>query len=118
MGSSYIPKCTYARKIWSQNDALHLGIGWDQEDLKKPQILIDDVFGESHPGSAHLSTLSQQANIGVYEKGGRPANFHVTDVCDGWAQGHSGMNYILASRGVISDMVEIHASASPWDGLI
>jgi len=118
MEPTYIPKCTYARKIWSQGDALHLGIGWDEEDLKKPQILIDDVFGESHPGSAHLSTLSQQANIGVYEKGGRPANFHVTDVCDGWAQGHSGMNYILASRGVISDMVEIHASASAWDGLI
>lgn len=118
MGSSYIPKCTYARKIWSQGDALHLGIGWDEEDIKKPQILVDDVFGQSHPGSAHLSTLAEQANIGVYEKGGRPANFHVTDVCDGWAQGHSGMNYILASRGVISDMVEIHASASQWDGLI
>jgi len=118
METAYVPKCTYARKIWSQGDALHLGIGWDEEDIKKPQILIDDVFGQSHPGSAHLSTLSEQATIGVYEKGGRPANFHVTDVCDGWAQGHSGMNYILASRGVISDMVEIHASASAWDGLI
>jgi len=113
-----IPKCTDARKIWAQSDCLKMGMDWDEEDINKPQILIDDVFGESHPGSYHLSSLTNQASIGVYEKGGRPATFHVTDICDGWAQGTSGMNYVLASRGVIADMVEIHASCIPWDGLI
>ncbi|MBP2627487.1 MAG: ilvD2 [Firmicutes bacterium] len=113
-----VPKCTEARKVWSQMDSLKMGMDWDEEDIKKPQILIDDVFGESHPGSYHLSGLTNQAAIGVYERGGRPATFHVTDICDGWAQGHSGMNYVLASRGVIADMVEIHASCIPWDGLI
>lgn len=116
--SAIIPRCTETRKIWSQSDSLKMGMDWDEEDIGKPQILIDDVFGESHPGSFHLSGLTQQAATGVYEKGGRPAVFHVTDICDGWAQGHSGMNYVLASRGVIADMVEIHASCIPWDGLI
>ncbi|MEY8000762.1 dihydroxy-acid dehydratase [Clostridium sp. Mt-5] len=114
----YTQKCKHARQIWSQHDALQLGMDWDEEDLEKPQILIDDVFGESHPGSFHLSKLAKETSIGVYEKGGRPANFHVTDICDGWAQGHDGMNYILASREIIADMVELHASCSPWDGLI
>ncbi|WP_110955523.1 dihydroxy-acid dehydratase [Anaerosinus massiliensis] len=113
-----IPKCTEARKIWAQSDSLKMGMDWDEEDIDKPQILIDDVFGESHPGSYHLDSLTNQAVIGVYEKGGRPATFHVTDICDGWAQGTSGMNYVLASRGVIADMVEIHASCIPWDGLV
>lgn len=118
MSEKFVQNCSEARKIWAQSDALRCGMGWDEHSIEKPLILVDDVFGESHPGSTHLNTLSQQANIGIYEKGGQPANFHVTDVCDGWAQGHSGMNYILASREIIADMVEIHASASQWDGLV
>lgn len=106
------------RKLWAQSDALKLGTEWSEEDLEKPQILIDDVYGESHPGSVHLEGLSKQAAIGVFENGGRPGSFHVTDLCDGWAQGHDGMNYILASREAIADMVQLHASVMPWDGLI
>ncbi|MHB1653988.1 MAG: dihydroxy-acid dehydratase [Desulfitobacteriaceae bacterium] len=91
---------------------------WDETDITKPQILIEDVFGDSHPGSSHLDGLTEQTVIGVYEKGGRPAKYHVTDICDGCAQGHDGMNYVLASREIICDMVEIHASFVPWDGLV
>jgi len=108
----------YVRDLWPQFDALRLGMNWTEEDLEKKQILIDDVYGDSHPGSFHLNRLSEEAAIGVYEYGGKPSIFHVTDICDGWAQGHSGMNYSLPSREVITDMVEIHASVIPWDGLI
>lgn len=111
-------RCFNDRKIWAQSDALRCGIGWDEDDLEKPLILVEDVFGESHPGSTHLDKLAKNVNDGIYIAGGKPANFHVTDVCDGWAQGHDGMNYILASREIIADMVEIHASASKWDGLV
>ena len=107
-----------ARELWSQFDALQLGMDWDEEDLGKPQILVEDVFGDSHPGSTHLNMLTEQAVIGVFEKGGRPAKYHVTDVCDGCAQGHDGMNYVLASREVMTDMIEVHGSFVPWDGLI
>jgi dihydroxy-acid dehydratase len=111
-------KCKNVRKLWAQVDALRMGMNWTEDDIEKPQILIDDVFGESHPGSSHLDQLSEEAALGVYERGGRPAKNHITDVCDGWAQGHDGMNYILASREIIADMVEIHASVVPWDGMI
>jgi len=116
--ASYESKSKKIRKNWIQMDALHTGIGWTLEDLEKPQILVDDAYGESHPGSKHLSKLSEQASIGIWEKGGRPARFTVTDLCDGWAQGHDGMNYILASREFICNMIELHASVIPWDGMI
>lgn len=106
------------RLLWPQFDALELGSGWDITDISKPQILIEDVYGDSHPGSIHLNELSTQAAYGVYEEGGFPAHYHVTDVCDGCAQGHNGMNYVLASREAITDMIEVHASAIPWDGII
>ena len=106
------------RLLWAQFDALQMGSGWDEEDVKKPQVLIEDVYGDSHPGSVHLHQLAEQAKYGVFETGGFPAQFHTTDICDGCAQGHDGMNYILASREAICDMVEVHGNVNPWDGMI
>ena len=106
------------RLLWAQFDALQMGSGWEEEDITKPQILLEDVFGDSHPGSVHLAGLMEQAKYGVFEKGGFPAQYHTTDICDGCAQGHDGMNYILASREAICDMIEVHGSVYPWDGMI
>ena len=106
------------RDSWLQFDTLCCGTGWDEDDLKNPQILIEDVFGSSHPGSFHLDALAREASTGVYQEGGKPAQFHATDICDGWAMSHDGMNFILASREVLCDLVEVHGRVIPWDGMI
>ena len=106
------------RALWAQFDALQLGSGWDEEDIDKPQILVEDVYGDSHPGSIHLNQVSEHVCRSIYEKGGCPGRFHTTDICDGCAQGHDGMNLILASRETICDMVELHAGFVPWDGMV
>ena len=106
------------RQLWAQFDALQLGTGWVEDDIGKLQILVEDVYGDSHPGSAHLDAVSRQAVYGVFEEGAFPAQFHVTDICDGCAQGHDGMNMVLASREVICDMLEIHAGFVPRDGMV
>ena len=106
------------RALWAQFDALQMGSGFTYEDVNQPQILIEDVFGDSHPGSVHLNQLTEQIKYGVFQKGGTPCMYHTTDVCDGCAQGHNGMNVVLASREAICDMVEVHASAVPWDGMV
>ncbi len=111
-------KSRKVRKDWVQIDALCCGTGWDEEDLEKPQILIEDVFGASHPGSFHLDQLAEEASTGIFQKGGKPASFHGTDICDGWAMLHSGMNYILPSREVLCDLLEVHGRVIPWDGII
>ncbi len=106
------------RELWAQFDALQLGSGFTTGDIRKPQILVEDVYGDSHPGSVHLNRLTEQVKYGVYQSGGVPCMYHTTDVCDGCAQGHDGMNIVLASREAICDMVEVHASAVPWDGMV
>jgi len=106
------------REGWVQFNTLCCGTGWDEADLKNPQILVEDVFGSSHPGSFHLDTLAEEVSIGVYQSGGKPANFHGTDICDGWAMSHDGMNFILASREVLCDLVEVHGRVIPWDGMV
>jgi len=106
------------RENWLQIDTLRCGMDWTEEDLERPQILVDDVFGHSHPGSFHLDSLSHEISSGIYQSGGKPSEFHVTDICDGWAMGHDGMNYILLSREIICEMVEVHAAVLPWDGIV
>ena len=104
--------------LWAQFDALEMGTGWEDTDILKPQIMIESVYGDSHPGSYHLNQMVEQAVYGVYQCGGKPAKYYATDICDGCAQGHDGMNVVLASREAIANMVEVHASAVPWDGMI
>lgn len=104
------------RKIAPEQDPLRLGMGWRVEDLEKPQILIESTFGDSHPGSVHLLGLANLAARGVEEAGGKGARYFATDICDGMAQGHDGINYSLASRDAIANLIEIHACATPFDG--
>jgi dihydroxy-acid dehydratase len=111
-------KSKQIRNNWVQMDTLCCGTGWDEADLANPQILVEDVFGSSHPGSIHLDTLAEEVSIGIYQNGGKPANFHGTDICDGWAMSHDGMNFILPSREVLCDLVEVHGRVIPWDGLV
>ena len=103
------------RKIAPEMDPLRMGMGWTVEDLSKPQILIESTFGPSHPGSAHLLELAQCAEAGVGAAGGKGAKYFATDICDGMAQGHDGINYSLASRDTLANLIEIHANATPFD---
>ena len=104
------------RTISPEMDPLRLGAGWGVDDLAKPQVIIESTFGDSHPGSAHLLGLVEEARAGVREAGGFGARYFTTDICDGESQGHDGINYSLPSRDIIADMIEIHASATPFDG--
>ncbi len=104
------------RKLAPENDPLKIGMGWTKEDLSKPQILVESTFGDSHPGSAHLNQFVGQAVSGVKDAGGKAARYYATDICDGISQGHDGINYSLASRDMIANMVEIHGNSIGFDG--
>ena len=104
------------RKLAPESDPLKLGMGWTLEDLDRPQIMVESTFGDSHPGSAHLDQLVAEAMEGIKEGGGRGARYFATDICDGIAQGHDGMNYSLVQRDMIANMIEIHGMANGFDG--
>jgi dihydroxy-acid dehydratase len=103
------------RKLAPEMDPLKIGSGWTSDDLSKPQILVESTFGDSHPGSVHLFGLVERAVRGVSLNGGKAARFFATDICDGMTQGHDGINYSLASRETICNLIEIHGMATPFD---
>lgn len=106
------------RKASPEVNPLWLGSGWDLEELHKPQVLLESTYGDGFPGSRHLKNLVEAAKTQVYSSGGKPFVNTVSDICDGIATGHDGMNYSLVSRDVIAAMVEIHARAMPVDALL
>ncbi|WP_418223002.1 dihydroxy-acid dehydratase [Clostridium isatidis] len=104
------------REVAYEMDSLRMGMGWKKKDLEKKQIIIESSYGKSHPGSAHLNKVSRLCSEVVLKEGGYPADYYVTDICDGQAQGHDGINYSLASREMIANMIEIHVNATAFDG--
>ena len=104
------------RQLAPENDPLKIGMGWTVADLDKPQIMVESTFGDSHPGSAHLDQFVGEAVKGIAEAGGKAARYFVTDICDGIAQGHDGINYSLVSRDMIANMIEIHGNSTGFDG--
>ncbi len=103
------------RELAPELDPLRIGTGWKPEDLSKPQILVESTYGDSHPGSGHLNVLVDAVREGIAEAGGFGARYYCTDICDGESQGTDGINFSLASREMIANMIEIHGNATVSD---
>ena len=103
------------RKLAPELDPLRIGTGWKREDLSKPQIFIESTYGDSHPGSGHLNILVEEVRKGVAQAGGFGERYYVTDICDGESQVTDGINFSLASREMIANMIEIQGNATVSD---
>lgn len=110
--SEFLQECS------PQVPSLYAPGGFMRSDLAKAHILLHSTAGEAHPGSYHLDKLIQEARMGVALAGGTGFKYTTSDVCDGIAQGHDGMNYPLASREFIASMIEIYANTHMMDGAI
>ncbi len=106
------------RQVNFQGDALRLGMNWTEDDLRKPQVLVESAYGMGHPGTFHFRGLIEEVSNGVFEAGGKPAEFVVSDICDGVVQATGGMSYSLVSRDIMAAMIEIHALGHPHDAMV
>lgn len=86
--------------------ATYKSMGFSTDDLKRPVIGIANAWSECVPGHFNLRQVAQRVKDGIYRAGGTPVEFGVIGGCDGFAQGHDGMHYILPSRELIANSVE------------
>lgn len=114
----FSPRIEQIKQVAPEVEPLLFGLGWTSADMSKIQIMIESSYGESHPGSSHLADLARSAAESVCSSGAKASIFHVSDICDGIATGHEGMDFSLVSRDIISAMVEIHANVFPCDALV
>ncbi|MCF8124321.1 MAG: dihydroxy-acid dehydratase [Desulfarculaceae bacterium] len=103
---------------WAKVRALLKSMGHSDYDLERPLIGVANTFSNIVPGHFNLRQVAESVKQGIYQAGGTPIEFGVIGCCDGVANAHLGMRYILPSREVIANSVEIMAQAHRLDALV
>ncbi|MBP7018566.1 dihydroxy-acid dehydratase [Candidatus Saccharibacteria bacterium] len=98
--------------------AMLRAVGMEDEDFKKPQILVIDTNNNVTPCNVSGGRLNEAAQKGVALAGGYPFYASTIAVSDGISMGHDGMKNSLISREVITDSVETITRAERFDGLV
>ena len=94
------------------------GIGFSEEDLKKPLIGIATCWTETMPCNFNHRALAERVKEGVRAAGGTPMEFNTISVSDGVSMGSQAMKASLISREVIADSIELMGHGCQFDGLV
>ena len=111
-------KVTLKRPEWSMARALYKSMGYSDYDLSRPLIGIANSWNRVVPGHYNLRLVSDYVKQGIYQGGGTPVEFGIIAACDGIAQGHRGMHFILPSRDLIANDVEVIIEAHNLDAVV
>jgi len=106
------------RPEWSINRAYYKSMGYTDDDLEKPLIGIANAWSTTVPGHVNLRLVAAAVREGIRAAGGTPVEFGVIGACDGIAEGHAGMRYILPTRDIITHSIELMVQAHQYDGLV
>ena len=98
--------------------ALYKSMGFTDESLSKPLIAIVNSYTNATPGHYNLNEVCEHVQRGIESAGGTAMTFGTIAPCDGIAEGHDGMRYILPSRDIITSSVECMMRAHKFDGMV
>jgi dihydroxy-acid dehydratase len=98
--------------------SLYKSMGYSDYDLERPLVGIANSWNRIVPGHYNLNLVSEYVKQGILQAGATPIEFGVIAACDGIAQGHRGMHYILPTRGLIANDVEMMVEAHQFDALV
>jgi dihydroxy-acid dehydratase len=101
----------------SMHRALFKSMGYSDYDLSRPLIGVANSWNRLVPGHYNLNLVSDYVKQGITQAGGTPVEFGVIAACDGIANGHAGMRFILPSRELIANDVEIMVEAHRLDAI-
>lgn len=106
------------RPEWAMNRSLYKSMGYSDYDLERPMIGVANSWNRVVPGHYNLNVVSEYVQQGIRQAGGTPVEFGVIAACDGIANGHQGMHYILPSRDLIANDVEVMIQAHQLDAVV
>ena len=98
--------------------AMLKGIGFTDDDLKRPIVGIANTWIETMPCNYNLRALAAKVKEGVRAAGGTPMEFNTVAVSDGVTMGTEGMRASLVSREVIADSIELMGRAYFFDAMV
>jgi len=111
--------------VFSDDDPLSMvrrsmlyATGLTYREIKRPLVAVVSTYNEMHPGHMHLRTLAERVKAGVRNAGGVATEFYTLALCDGLANGHEGMKFILPSRQIIAVSIELGLRAHCYDAAV
>jgi dihydroxy-acid dehydratase len=112
-------------KVFSDDDpqslvrrSMFYACGLTHQEIKRPIVAVVNTYNEMHPGHMHLRMLADRVKAGIRTAGGVGLEFSTIALCDGLAMGHDGMKFILPSRQVIADSIELALRAHCYDAAV
>ena len=97
--------------------AMLKGIGFDDEALRRPQVMVSHSWIETMPCNYNQRDLAAAVKEGVREAGGTPMEVNTVAISDGVTMGTEGMKTSLVSRDLIADSIELVARGHYFDAL-
>lgn len=94
------------------------GAGFTDEELTQPLVMIANTYQDFSPENAHLRTIVDAVKAGVRMAGGTPIEFNTFHVTDSEAFAARSMRYVLPSRDVVADSIELMAEGHGVDALV
>lgn len=101
---------------WAERRALLKGLGLSNEEMERPFVAVVNSWSEFNPGHSHLNEVAQKVKEGVREAGGVPFEVETLGLCDGLAL--INKRYILPSRDLIANEVEVWVQANMFDAMV
>jgi dihydroxy-acid dehydratase len=98
--------------------AMLRGVGYSDDDLRKPIVGIANTWIETMPCNLNLRKLAVKVKEGVRAAGGTPMEFNTIAISDGVTMGTEGMKASLISREVIADSIELVGRGHMFDAII
>jgi dihydroxy-acid dehydratase len=94
------------------------GAGLIDEEFQQPMIAVVNTYQDFSPENSHLRQVSEAVCAGVRMGGGTPCMFNTFHVTDSETFASVGMRYVLPSRDVVADMIELMVEGHRFDAMV
>ena len=94
------------------------GSGMIDEEFDQPMIAVVNTFQDFSPENIHLRQVADAVKAGIRMTGGTPCEFNTFHVTDSETFASVGMRYVLPSRDLVADMIELMVEGHRFDAMV
>ena len=94
------------------------GAGLIDEEFEQPMIAVVNTYQEFSPENIHLRQVGEAVKAGIRMAGGTPCEFNTFHVTDSETFASVGMRYVLPSRDLVADMIELMVEGHRFDAMV
>ena len=94
------------------------GAGLIDEEFERPMIAVVNTYQDFSPENVHLRQVGDAVKAGIRMAGGTPCEFNTFHVTDSETFASIGMRYVLPSRDLVADMIELMVEGHRFDAMV